>query len=112
MTATGMDYGNKALASVYEIERTVEIHLTGGKTFRLEVARCVKGTADVHYVVWYYEQHTRHIALNGTISAESVPHSTPYCIWVPDNHLPWVNQPSADLALSQAIDWLAERRSN
>ena len=111
MDTSGMDYSNEALGAVYEIEKTVEIHLRKGRIYRLEVVRCMKGYSDVHYAVWYYQRETRYVAPNGSISTESVPLSIPYHIWVPEHALP-VNRHSADVALSQAIDWLAEHRNN
>jgi hypothetical protein len=97
---------------VYEIEKTVEIHLQSGRVFRLEVVHVVKGTAPPdHYNVRYYERQTRYIAPNGNISADRVPHSTEFYIWVPDS-LPWINRPNVESALSQALGYLAERRNN
>jgi hypothetical protein len=112
MVQSGMGYSNEALAYVYEIEKTVELHLMKGGIYRLEVVRCMKGTSDVHYAVRCFERLTRYIAPNGTIGTESVPLAIPYYIWVPGHSLPWVNQHSADAALCQAVDWLAEHRNN
>lgn len=84
MAASGVDYSIKALASVHETEKIIEISLKKGGTCRLEVVRRAKGGADVRYDVRVYGQRTRYIAPNGAITAESVPLSMPYYIWVPD----------------------------
>ena len=107
-----MDYSDEALSYVYEVVRTVEFVLASDRVFRLEVVHCVKGTAHAHYAVNYYEQKSLYKAQDGTISPRSTQMATEFYVWVPDRNLPWVNQPSAEAALSQALAWLCERRNN
>lgn len=106
-----MDYSDSALAEVYDIEKTVEIHLMRGPIYRLEVVRRMKGTADVQYDVRYYEQQTFYRAPDGTIGTESVSKATDFHVWFPDRNFPWMHERTPEGALSQAVSWLAERRN-
>jgi hypothetical protein len=107
-----MKYSDEAITHVNEIVRTVEFELASNRTFRLEVLKVEKGTAHVHFAVHYYERQRLFKASDGTITSESIAGAPQFDVWVPDVSLPWVNQHSADAALQQALDWLAERRNN
>jgi hypothetical protein len=65
-----MNYKDEAISYVYEIVKTVEFVLASNRTFRLEVVKVEKGTADVHFGVHYYEQQTLYKAPDGTITAK------------------------------------------
>lgn len=106
-----MNYEDKALIEVHEIINTVEVVLASKRTFRLEVVRVAKGTADVHFTVLAYEEQELYKTSNGAITSEPVPGSIKFYVWVPDLNQPHVDG-SEDGALQQALDWLAERRNN
>lgn len=112
MPSTQINFDDEAISYAYEIEKTVEVHLTSNRTFRLEVVHCVKGTAQAHYDVRYYERQSLHKGPDGSISIRSVPNSVEFYVWVVDRDLPWINQPTRDAALNQALSWLTERRNN
>ena len=107
-----MNYEDDAISYVYEIVKTVEFHLASDRTFRLEVVKVEKGTSAPHFAVRYYERDTLYKTAGGTISSEPGASTIRFDVWVPDVNLPWVNQGTAEAALSQALGWLAERRNN
>ena len=92
---------------------TVEIELASNRTFRLEVVRVVKGSAN-GYDVHYYERETLYKTPKGTITSEPIADALQFYAWVPDLDLPNVDStsPSPDAALQQALKWLADRCNN
>jgi hypothetical protein len=102
------NYSDPTIIEAWEIERTVEIHLASNRIFRLEILRAENGIKKPHYSVRYYERHTLYKAPDGTISTESIQ----FNVWVRDDNMPGVNMPSAEAALSQALEFLVERRNN
>jgi hypothetical protein len=107
-----MNYSDEAITHVEEIVKAVEFELASNRTFRLEVVKGEKGTANVQFGIHYYERQTLYKASDGTIRAEPIMSARYFYVWVPDVALPGVAQHSPEAALQQALDWLAERRNN
>jgi hypothetical protein len=103
------DYNNPAFDYAYEIEKTVEVSLADGLTYRLEIVHRIKGYARKDYEVRYYTQHS----VSGTatdIRSQVAAPSTGVDVWVRDMSLPSVDgMESAELALESALYWLADR---
>jgi hypothetical protein len=81
-----------------------ETRHASNRTFRLEVVKVEKGTADVHFDVHYYERQTLYKAPDGTITAKDL-------AGVPQFTFGF-QMVCRGLRLQQALDWLAERRNN
>jgi hypothetical protein len=102
MTPTDMDYSDPALLYVYEIVKTVEVVLASDRTFRLEVVKVAKGTANVYFDVRYYERQTLYNAADGTITATRLSgvNTSRFYVWEVDD-LPGVNRPTPESALDR-----------
>jgi hypothetical protein len=107
-----MDYTDPDIIEVHEIVKSVEFILASGRTFLIEVAHSLKGTAHSHYGVRYFERHRLYRRQDGTVTAEEVEAAPHFDIWVRDGSLPWVKQGSADAALLQALEFLVKGRNN
>jgi hypothetical protein len=87
MTMTDVDYNDAAISYVYEIVKTIEFVLASDRTFRIEVVKVAKGTANVHFDVRYYECQTLYKAADGTITATPLSGvgTSSFYVWEPDD---------------------------
>jgi hypothetical protein len=108
------DYSDSAISEANEIVRTVEVHLTSKRTFRLEVVKTEKGAIVEPYNVMAYERMTLYRAPNGSITSNSIPKAAAFQVWVWDINLPTYSfhRGTPDAALSNALSLLVERRNN
>jgi len=104
------DYSNPAFDYAYEIDKTVEICLADGRTYRLEIVHRLKGYAKQDYEVRYYERRALYETSDGSIvSTPKAPLAMRIDVWVRDMNLPSVDMSSAEAAHSWALKWIAER---
>ena len=105
-----VDYRNAAFVYAYEIEKTVEVYLADGRTYRLEVARRVKGDAQQDYEVRYYRRRAFEEATSGSRpDSQEASRAAPLEVWDRDMDLPSVEMQSAEAALKWALHWLVDR---
>jgi hypothetical protein len=103
------NYDNPAFDYAFEIEKTVEVSLADGFTYRLEVVHRMKGYAEKNYEVHYYTKRTLS-ATAGDQRSKGAETQTEMDVWVRDMSLPSVDgMESAELALESALYWLTDR---
>jgi len=104
------DYSSAAFDYAYEVDRTVELCLADGSTFRLEVVHRVKGYSGLDYEVRYFKQRKLYETPDGNaFGTQETPLGPSLDLWERDMSLPSAEAQSAELALSSALRWLAER---
>jgi hypothetical protein len=108
-----MNYGDPAITEVYEVVKTIEVHLASNRVFRLEALLIADNPDAPEYSVRYYERQTLYKAKNapGGVSTQQSPEASEVHVWVPDQ-LPWVRNRTADGALQQALGFVTDRRDN
>jgi len=97
----------KNLTEIYEVVKTVEVVRDGKTRYRLEVIKCYKGCTSVQYDVlcWLYEYI--YVQPSYPRSGDKFEKGQKDEETLVMGHMPELHSPTAELALQQALRFLA-----